>query len=182
MKRLFAIVGLTLLLLTACDKGGPNTIVGTWETNLHHADGNRTQVVTRFKADGTFESGGEPYGSNTGNWRVAMNGAAQGRGHGVDQTRVAAFNFPKGCRVGSDLSPGEIPHMHHVHNGKIIDGMAVARIGIHPQPYGGITKPLGAHKIQNGCIACRDGRFPPGFQVFKKLVAVDHSEPESTRR
>ena len=52
--RQLSILGWAALLFTlGCDPA-TNTLVGTWETNIHHSDGTRTQVITTFKADGTF--------------------------------------------------------------------------------------------------------------------------------
>lgn len=40
---------------------------GTDATDLHNPGGDRYVLL---RADGTFESGGEPYGRNTGRWRL----------------------------------------------------------------------------------------------------------------
>ena len=54
MRLLSAVGAIALLLSLGCSDPGPYTLVGTWETNLHRADGTRTQVVTTFREDGRF--------------------------------------------------------------------------------------------------------------------------------
>ena len=85
-----ALVLAALLALSACRSSGPpapaaagdpvmaEQIVGRWEMNrvldrgddvtaIHNPSGNR---YVELRADGTFESGGDPYGVNTGTWSL----------------------------------------------------------------------------------------------------------------
>ena len=76
----FSFVGLlALLAFTACTPSSmKDQLPGRWDmyavleadedvTAEHNPAGNR---FIEFKADGTFESGGEPYGKNTGRWSI----------------------------------------------------------------------------------------------------------------
>ena len=89
MRRLLAVAA--LLSLAACRTTAPpdpspvvraptmaDRVVGRWEmdrvldrgedaTDVHNPAGDR---YVELRADGTFESGGQPYGRNTGRWTL----------------------------------------------------------------------------------------------------------------
>ena len=79
MIRFIAALFLVLALTTCAEKDTlQSQLIGRWEmekvldndqdvTDQHNPEGNRWIA---FKSDGTFESGGDPYGSNTGTYSL----------------------------------------------------------------------------------------------------------------